>query len=153
MHISTVHSSSFLSTCIANAVVNYLLFQSLCWDVEKYYNTHHGRIDVCEVWGQLVRDIPGCTLWKLTKLEPNIQRTRLSMQITGNCALVVWRGALPIEIWTTDRQDIRSDICVNADLNDSDQWCYQLNCSACVCVVHTVEIFFRTADRQDQRSC
>ena len=49
MQISTVHSSSFLSTCIANAVVNYLLFQSLCWDVEKYYNTHHGRIDVYEV--------------------------------------------------------------------------------------------------------
>ena len=32
-------------------VVNYLLFQSLCQEVEKYYNTHYGRIDVCEVWG------------------------------------------------------------------------------------------------------
>ena len=47
---------------------------------------------------------PGCTLWTLTNLEPNTQHTRLPMQSTGNCALVVWRGALPIEIWTTDRQ-------------------------------------------------
>ena len=93
-----MHSSSFLSTCIANAVVNYLLLQSLCWEVEKYYNTHHGRIDVCEVSGQLVRDIPGCALWKLTKLEPNIQHTTLPMQSTGNCTPVVQRGALPIEI-------------------------------------------------------
>ena len=121
VHISTVRSSSFLSTSIANAVVNYLLSQSLCWDVEKYYNAHHSRIDVCEVWGQLVRNIPGCALWKLTKLEPNIQCTRLPMQSSGNCTLVVQRGALPIGIWTTDRQDMRSDICVNADLNDSDQ--------------------------------
>ena len=46
-----MHSSNFLSTCIPNAVVNYLLFQSLCWEVQKYYNTHHGRIDVCKIWG------------------------------------------------------------------------------------------------------
>ena len=46
---------------------------------------------------------PGCTLSTLTNLEPNTQCTRLPMQSTGNCALVVWRGALPIEI-LTDRQ-------------------------------------------------
>ena len=100
-----MHSSNFLSTCIPNAVVNYLLFQSLCWEVEKYCNTPHGKIDVCGVWCQLERDRqPGCALWKLTKLEPNIQHTRLPMWSTGNCALVVQRGTLPIEIWTTDRQ-------------------------------------------------
>ena len=49
LQISTMCSSNFLSTCIPNAVVNYLLFQSLCWEVEKYYNTCHGKIDVCEV--------------------------------------------------------------------------------------------------------
>ena len=76
--------------------------------------------------------LPGSALWKLTKLEPNIQCTRLPMQSTGNCALVVQRGALPIEIWTTDRQDERSDICVKAGQNDSDQWCYQMNCIVCL---------------------
>ena len=104
---------------------------------EKYYNTMAGLMYVSsEVsWWAGGRDrLPGCTLWKLTKLEPNIQCTRLPMQSNGNCGLVVQRCALPIEIWTTDRQDIRSDICVEADLNDSDQWCYRLNCSVCVCV-------------------
>ena len=125
---------------------------------EKYYNTMTGLMYVSsEVsWSAGERDrLTGCALWRLTKLEPNIQCTRLPMQSNGNCGPVVWRCALPIEIWTTDRQDIRSDSCVKADLNDSDQWCYQLNCSVCVCVcvLHTVEIFFRTADRQDKRSC
>ena len=46
---------------------------------------------------------PGCTLLTLTILEPNTQCTRLPMQSTGNCTLVVQRGALPIEIWT-DRE-------------------------------------------------
>ena len=156
-HISTMRRSNFLSTCIPNAVAYYLLFQyPMVTFFEKYYNTMAGLTYVSsEVsWWAGERDrLPGCTLWKLTKLEPNIQCARLPMQSNGNCGLVVQRCALPIEIWTTDRQDIRSDICVKADLNDSDQWCYQLNCSVCVCVLCTVEIFFRTADRQDQRSC
>ena len=81
---------------------------------------------------------PGCALWTLTNSEPNTQCTRLPMQSTGNCTLGVWRGALPIKIWTTDRQtdrqDERSNICVKAGLNDSNQ-CYQMNCI--VCVVHS----------------
>ena len=93
-----MHSSNFLSTCIANAVVNYLLFQAPLF--EKYYNT--GLIFVSSEVSWWERH-PGCTLSTLTNLEPNTQGTRLPMQSTGNCALVVWRGALPIEIWT-DRQ-------------------------------------------------
>ena len=124
---------------------------------EKYYNTMAGLIYVSsEVsWSAGKRDrLTGCTLWKLTKLEPNIQCTRLPMQSNGNCGLVVQRCALPIEIWTTDRQDMRSDICVKADLNDSDQWCYQLNWTLCVLDtrLHTVEIDNFTAHTQDVRS-
>ena len=153
-HISTMRRSNFLSTCIPNAMANYLLLQYR-WSLYLRSITTPWQ-DWC-MWvlrpaGERDR-LPGCALWKLTKLEPNIQYTRLPMRSNGNCGLVVQRCALPIEIWTTDRQDIRSDICVKADLNDSDQWCYQLTCSVCVCVLCTVEIFFRTADRQDQRSC
>ena len=61
---------------------------------------------------------PGCTLWKLTKLEPNTRCTRLPMQSTGNCALVLWRGTLPIEVHCllecekqTDR--MKGQICVS----------------------------------------
>ena len=52
--------------------------------------------------------------------------------------------------WQMDRQDERSDICVKAGLNDSNQ-CYQMNCivCVCVCVLHTVEIYIKSADRQD----
>ena len=42
--------------------------------------------------------LPGCAMWTLTNLEPNTQHTRLPIQSTGNCALVVWRGTLPIKI-------------------------------------------------------
>ena len=124
---------------------------------DKYYNTMAGLMYVSsEVsWSAGERDrLPGCALWKLTKLEPNVQCTRLPMWSTGNCGLVVWRCALPIEIWTTDRQDIRSDICVIADLNDSDQLCYQLNWTVCVLDtrLRTVEIDNFTAHTQDVRS-
>ena len=40
----------------------------------------------------------------------------------------------------------RSDICVKAGLNDSNQ-CYQMKCIVCV---HTVEIYIKSADRQDK---
>ena len=46
----------------------------------------------------------------------------------------------------TDRQDERSDICVKAGLNDSNQF-YQMNCIACV--VHS-GIYVKSADRQDK---
>ena len=102
-HISTMCMSNFLSTCIPNTVANYLLFQYQ-WSTffEKYYNTMAGLMYVSsEVsWWAGERDrLPGCALWKLTKLEPNIQCTRLPMWSTGNYGLVVWRCTLPIEIW------------------------------------------------------
>ena len=68
---------------------------------EKYYNTMAGLMYVSsEVsWSAGERGgLPGCALWKLTKLEPNIQCTRLPMQSNGNCGPVVRRCALPIEI-------------------------------------------------------
>ena len=82
--------------------------------------------------------LPGCTLWKLTKLEPNIQCTRLPMQSTGNCALVVQRGALPIEIWTTDRQ---TGWKVTYLCQSRPEWQQPVlsNELHCVCVLRTVE--------------
>ena len=80
---------------------------------------------------------PGCALLTLTNLEPNTQCTRLPMQSTGNCALVVQRGCTAY--WNMNRQTDRMkmpDICVKAGLNDSNQ-CYQMNCIVCVCVAHS----------------
>ena len=94
---------------------------------------------------------PGCALWKLTKLEPNTQCTRLPMWSTGNCALVVWRSTLSIGMWTTDRQGERSDMYIKAGLNDSAQWCYQMNCI--VFVLCTVGIYIQSTDRQGYHSC
>ena len=81
--------------------------------------------------------LPGCTLWKLTKLEPNIRCTRLPMQSTGICTLVVWRGALPIEIWTTDRQTWWM---VRYLCQSSPKWQRPVMLSKelhCVCVAHS----------------
>ena len=60
-------------------------------------------------------------------------------------------STLSIGMWTTDRQDERSDMCVKAGLNDSTQWCYQMNCI--VFVLCTVEISIQSADRQGYHSC
>ena len=92
--------------------------------------------------------LPGCAMWKLTKLEPNIQCTRLPMWSTGNCTLVVQRGALPIEIWTTDRQ---TGWKVRYLCQSRPEWQQPVlsNELHCVCVLHTVEIYIKSADRQD----
>ena len=131
-HISTMRRSNFLSTCIPNAVANYLLFQywwSLC--LRSITTPWQDWCMWVLRWAGERDRLPGCTLWKLTKLEPNIQCIRLPMRSNGNCGLVVQRCALPIEIWTTDRQDIRSDICVEADLNDSDVINWTVVCVCC----------------------
>ena len=119
-----MHSSNFLSTCIPNAVVNYLLFQSLFFGKLRSITIHTmaGLMYVrSEVWdcqrsaGERHR-LLGCTLWKLTKLEPNIQCTRLPMQSTGKCTLVVWRGVLPIEIVRLSAAPRKEE--------DGYAWCY-----------------------------
>ena len=92
---------------------------------------------------------PGCALWTLTNLEPNTQHTRLPMQGTRNCALVVWRGALPIKIWTTDRQTDR----MKGQIFVSKQaWMTATSVIkwTALCVLHTVEIYIKSADRQDK---
>ena len=92
---------------------------------------------------------PGCALWTLTNLEPNTQCTRLPMQSTGNCTLVVWRGALPIKIWTTDRQTDR----MKGQIFVSKQaWMTATSVIkwTALCVLCTVEIYIKSADRQDK---
>ena len=88
---------------------------------------------------------PGCTLWTLTNLEPNTQHTRLPMQSTGNCTLVVWRGALPIKIGTTDRMKGQIFVSKQAWMTATSviKW-------TALCVLHTVEINIKSADRQDK---
>ena len=72
---------------------------------EMYYNTMAGLMYVRFVRSAGKSDkLPGCALWKLTKLEPNIQHTRLPRQSTGICTLVVWRGALPIAYWNMNNR-------------------------------------------------
>ena len=92
---------------------------------------------------------PGCALWTLTNLEPNTQCTRLPMQSTGNCALVVWRGALPIKIWTTDRQTNRMKgqifVSKQAWMTATSVIKWTVLCGLC-----TVEIYIKSADRQDK---
>ena len=145
-----MHSSNFLSTCIANTVVNYLLFQSPLF--EKYYNTMAGLMYVSsEVsWWAGERDrLPGCALWTLTNLEPNTQCTRLPMHSTGNYTLVVWRGALPIKTWTTDRQTDR----MKGQIFVSKQaWMTATSVIkwTALCMLHTVEIYIKSVDRQDK---
>ena len=95
-----MHSSNFLSTCIANAVVNYLLFQSPLF--KKYYNTGLMFVSSEVSWWEIDIQVAHCWHWQIWNQILNTQDC--PMQSTGNCALVVWRGALPIEIWTTDRQ-------------------------------------------------
>ena len=89
---------------------------------------------------------PGCALSTLTNLEPNTQCTRLPMQSTGNCTLVVWRGALPIEIWTqTDRMKGQIFVSKQAWMTATSviKW-------TALCVLCTVEIYIKSADRQDK---
>ena len=90
----------FWVTCIANACGQlFIVPVTTVWEVLQHRNW---CLWVLRSAGERDRH-PGCTLLTLTNLEPNTQCTRLPMQSTGNCTLVVWRGALPIEIWT-DRQ-------------------------------------------------
>ena len=105
---------------------------------EMYYNTMQ---DWC-IWG--LRSAgetdkqPGCALWKLTKLEPNIQCTRLPMQSTGICTLVVWRGALPIAYWNMNNR--QTWWMVRYLCQSSPKWQRPVMLSKelhCVCVVHS----------------
>ena len=120
---------------------------------EKYYNTMAGLMYVSsEVsWSAGERDrLLGCALWKLTKLEPNIQHTRLPMWSTGNCGLVVQRGPLPIEIWTTNRMKGQIFVSMQAWMTVTSviKWtalcvcCAQLNLNLCAAQLQTVEIEF-----------
>ena len=82
--------------------------------------------------------LPGCALWKLTKLEPNIQCTRLPMQSTGICTLVVWRSALPIAYWNMNNR--QTWWMVRYLCQSSPKWQRPVMLSKelhCVCVVHS----------------
>ena len=109
---------------------------------EKYYNTIAGLMYVSsEVnWsaGHLMREIDyqvaHCGNWQNWNQIFNAQDC--PCESTGNCGLVVCRGALPIEIWITDRQTgwkVRY-LCQS---RPEWQWPVLSNELCCVCVVHS----------------
>ena len=92
--------------CIA--LISWVHVLQMLWSIIYCSSSNgHFEMDWC-TWGLRsageTDKLPGCTLWKLTKLEPNIQCTRLPIQSTGICALVVWRGALPIAYWNMNNR-------------------------------------------------
>ena len=177
-HISTMRRFYFLSTCIPNAVANYLLFQYQ-WSLCLRSITTPWQ-DWC-MWvlrsaGETDR-LPGCTLWTLTKLELNIQCTRspmhweLQTSSLEGC-IAYWnmnnrqtdrmKGQIFVskQAWMTVTSSIKwTALCVcctqskftlnqltdrirdvvsgskdetKGDVNDSAQWCYQMNWTLCV---------------------
>ena len=153
---STMHRSNFLSTCIPNAVANYLLFQYQ-WSFCLRSITTPWQ-DWC-MWvlrsaGELVREIglTGCALWKLTKIG-----TKYSMhKIAHVKQWELWTSSSEVYIayWTMNNRQTGYKVRYLCWSRPEWQWPVMLSTELqCVCVLCTIEIFFRTADRQDQRSC
>ena len=94
--------------------------------------------------------LPGCALWKLTKLEPNIQRTRLPMQRTGICALVVWRGALLIAYWNMNNR--QTDMMKGQIFVSKQSWMTETSdvikrTASCLCCAHLKFTFYQLTGR------